>query len=217
VREVVLALADGGDFLEIDASWARNLVTGFARIDGYAIGIVANQPKFIGGVIDAQASEKAAGFVELCDAYELPLVVLVDTPGFMPGRGQESDGIIRRGAAIVRAFAAATVPRFTVVLRKAYGGAYVAMNSIHLGATLAFAWPNAEIGVMDPSSAVGLIHRAALAESSDPDELLRSLAGEYRRKHCAVLGAAHDGFVDEVIAPAQTRARLRSALATEAF
>lgn len=213
VRGVVGALVDDGDFLEIDARWARNLVTGFARIGGCAIGVVANQPKFSGGVIDAHASDKAACFVELCDAYALPLVVLVDTPGFMPGQRQESDGIIRRGAAIVRAFASARVPRFTVVMRKAYGGAYVAMNSVHLGATLAYAWPDAEIGVMDPHSASRLIHSGALAGAGDPEELLRSLAARYRQDHCAVLGAAHQGFVDEVIAPAQTRARLRSALA----
>jgi len=212
VREIARALVDDGDFLEVDAGWARNLVTGFARIGGHALGVVANQPKFIGGVIDAQASDKAASFVELCNAYGLPLVVLVDTPGFMPGRRQESDGIIRRGAAIVRAFASARVPRFTVILRKAYGGAYVAMNSAHLGATLVYAWPDAEIGVMDPNSAVRLIHRAALEDSDDPDELQRSLTSEYMRGHCAALGAAHQGFVDEVIAPAQTRARLRSAL-----
>jgi acetyl-CoA carboxylase carboxyltransferase component len=213
VRAIVLALVDRADFLEADSRWARNLITGFARIGGRAVGVVANQPKFIGGVLDAEASDKAASFVELCDAHALPLVVLVDTPGFMPGSRQEREGIIRRGARIVRAFAAARVPRFTVVLRKAYGGAYIAMNSVHLGATLAFAWPDAEIGVMDPHSAVSLVHRAALADASEPAELLRSLASEYSEEHCTALGAARHGFVDEVIAPAQTRARLRSALA----
>jgi acetyl-CoA carboxylase carboxyltransferase component len=212
VREIARAISDGEDFLEVDAGWARNMVTGFARIGGHAVGIVANQPKFIGGVIDVHASDKASCFVELCDAYGLPLVVLVDTPGFMPGRRQESDGIIRHGAGIVRAFASARVPRITVVLRKAYGGAYVAMNSVHLGATLAYAWPDAEIGVMDPGSAVSLIHRAALGEANDPDELLRSLTTDYRRGHCAALGAARQGFVDEVIEPALTRSHLRSAL-----
>ncbi|MGC1850852.1 MAG: carboxyl transferase domain-containing protein [Solirubrobacterales bacterium] len=213
VRDIVVALTDRADLLELDAKWAPNLVTGFARIGGRAIGVIANQPKFIGGVIDIHASDKAARFVELCDAYELPLVVLVDTPGFMPGARQERDGIIRRGAAIVRAFAAARVPRFTVILRKAYGGAFIAMNSAQLGATLVYAWPEAEIGVMDPHSAVGLIHRTALAEASNPEGLHRSLASEYRHRHCAALAAAHQGFVDEVIAPAQTRERLRSALA----
>lgn len=213
VRDVVVALVDAKEFLELDAKWAQNLVTGFARIGGHAVGVVANQPKFIGGVLDTHASDKAARFVELCNAYSLPLVVLVDTPGFMPGTRQESDGIIRRGAAIVRAFASARVPRFTVVLRKAYGGAYIAMNSVHLGATLAFAWPDAEIGVMDPHSAVSLVHRAALADSSEPEELLRSLTGDYRSEHCAALGAAQRGFIDEVIAPAQTQARLRTGLA----
>lgn len=213
VRDIVLALIDGESFLELDAGWARNLVTGFARIGGHAVGVVANQPRHIGGVLDTHASDKAASFVELCSAYSLPLVVLVDTPGFMPGTRQESDGIIRHGAAIVRAFASARVPRFTVILRKAYGGAYIAMNSVHLGATLAFAWPDAEIGVMDPRSAVSLIHRPALAESDEPEKLLRLLSEEYRSQHCTALSAAQQGFVDEVIAPAQTNARLRSALA----
>ncbi len=214
VREVIRALADREDFLETDASWARNIVTGFARIGGHAIAVVANQPRFMGGVIDTHASEKAARFVDLCAAFGLPLVVLVNTPGFMPGTRQEGEGIIRHGAGIVRAFAAARVPRFTVILRKAYGGAYIAMNSIHLGASLVYAWPDAEIGVMDARSAVSLIHRATLAQASDPEELLRTLASDYRREHCAALVAAHGGFVDEVIAPAQTRACLCSALAT---
>ena len=219
VRDVIRAITDReaatdrGDFLEIDASWARNLVTGFARIGGHAVGVLANQPKFIGGVIDTHASDKAARFVWLCDAYALPLVVFVDTPGFMPGTHQENEGIIHRGAGMVRAFAAARMPRFTVVLRKAFGGAYVAMNSMYLGATITYAWPDAEIGVMDARSAVSLIHRAALEQANDPDELLRSLAIEYHNAHCSALAAAHDGFVDEVIAPAQTRPRLRSALA----
>lgn len=213
VREVIRALTDRGGLLEIDANWARNLVTGFARIGGQAVGVVANQPKFIGGVIDTHGSDKAADFVELCDAYQLPLVVLVDTPGFMPGMGQESDGIIRRGARIVRAFAAARVPRFTVILRKAYGGAYIAMNSAHLGATVTYAWPDAEIGVMDARSAVSLIHRGAIAEASDPNKLVRRLADDYQEEQCAALIAAQRGFVDEIIAPAQTHARLRSALA----
>jgi acetyl-CoA carboxylase carboxyltransferase component len=213
VRGIVRALADAGDVLEIDARWARNLVTAFARIGGHAVGVVASQPKFAGGAIDASASDKAAAFVELCDTHGLPLVVLVDTPGFMPGGRQESEAIIRRGAAIVRAFARARVPRFTVILRKAYGGAYIAMNSLQLGATLAFAWPEAEIGVMDPRSAVGLVDRAALEAADDAAGLHRSLAGRYRREHCTALAAAHLGFVDEVIPPAQTRARLRAALA----
>lgn len=212
VREVICALTDCGELLEIDGKWARNLVTGFARIGGQAVGVVANQPKFIGGIIDVHGSDKAAHFVELCDSYRLPLVVLVDTPGFMPGKGQESAGIIRRGARIVRAFAAARVPRFTVILRKAYGGAYIAMNSVHLGATVTYAWPDAEIGVMDARSAVSLIHRGAIAESSDPDELVRTLALDYLEEHCTAPAAAQRGFVDEVIAPAETRACLRSAL-----
>ena len=212
VRAIVCALVDEQDFLEIDARWARNLVTGFARIGGHSVGVLANQPKYIGGVIDTQASDKASRFVDLCSAYRLPLVVLVDTPGFLPGTRQEGDGIIRRGAAILRAFSAARVPRFTVIMRKAYGGAYIAMNSSHIGATLTFAWPEAEIGVMDAHSAVGLIHRSALAGAGDPASLRLSLAGEYQREHCTAEAAARGGFVDEIITPAQTRPRLCAAL-----
>jgi acetyl-CoA carboxylase carboxyltransferase component len=214
MREVICTLADAGHFFELDARWARNMVTGFSRIGGHAIGVVANQPRFMGGVIDTHASEKAARFVELCDAYSLPIVVLVDTPGFMPGTRQEREGIIRRGASLVRAFAAAQVPRFTVVLRKAYGGGYIAMNSLDLGATLTYAWPDARIGVMDARSAIGLIHRSALAGVSDSEELLHSLAVEYEREHCTAQAAAHGGFLDEVILPAETRARLCLALAS---
>jgi acetyl-CoA carboxylase carboxyltransferase component len=214
VRDVVGAIADSGHFLEIDARWARNMVTGFIRIGGRSAGVIANQPRFIGGVIDTHASEKGARFVDMCNAYDLPLVVLVDTPGFMPGTRQEREGIIRLGAGLVRAFASARVPSFTVILRKAYGGAYIAMNSLHLGATLTFAWPDAEVGVMDARSAVGLVHRASLAGAGNRDELLGLLAAQYHGEHCNVANVAREGFVDEVIEPVQTRERLRLALAT---
>jgi acetyl-CoA carboxylase carboxyltransferase component len=168
----------------------------------------------MGGVIDVEACEKAARFVRTCDAYGLPLVVFVDTPGFMPGTKQEASGIISRGAGLVNAFARATVPRFTIVLRKAYGGAYIAMNSRDLGATLTFAWPGAQIGIMDASQAVRIIHRRDLAACADPEELLDTLARNYALANCVADAAAGGGFVDEVIPSDQTRDRLVHAIST---
>ena len=214
VREVVAAVVDAGWMLEISARWARNMVTGFARIEGRPVGIVANQPRRIGGVIDAAASEKAARFVRLCDRFRLPLVVLVDTPGFMPGTRQESAGVIRHGASLLRAFAAASVPRLTVVLRKAYGGAVITMNSKDLGADVVFAWPGAEIGIMAANQAIGIVHRRRLREASDPDEIGAELAAAYAEEHLTAGAAAASGFIDEVIEPAQTRDRLGWALAS---
>ena len=208
VRDVVRCLADGGSFLEVGPRWARNMVTGFCRIEGRAVGVVANQPRFLGGVIDSVASEKAARFVRTCNSFGLPLVVLVDTPGFMPGVAQESAGVIRHGASLLRAFAEATVPRLTVVMRKAYGGAYITMNSKDLGAHLTFAWPFAELGVMAARQAVGVIHRREPAAARD------RLALEYAEEHLGAAVAARNGFIDEVIEPAETRARLAWGLAT---
>ena len=213
VRDVVRDLADDGRFLEVSPRWARNMVVGFARLDGRRIGIVANQPRHLAGVIDVAASEKAARFVRTCDRFRLPLVVLVDTPGFMPGSGQETAGIIRHGAELVRAFAGATVPRFTVVLRKAYGGAYITMNSKDLGADLCLAWRGAEIGIMAGHAAVRIMHRRMLAAAPDADRSAARLAGEYEAGHIAVERALEVGVVDEVISPATTRERLRQALA----
>jgi acetyl-CoA carboxylase carboxyltransferase component len=214
VREVIRCVVDAGELLEIAPRWGRNMVTGFAGIGGRAVGVVANQPRHKGGVIDVEACDKAARFVRTCDAYGLPLVVLVDTPGFMPGTKQEAGGIIQRGAGLVQAFAGATVPRFTVVLRKAFGGAYIAMNAKDLGATLAFAWPGAQIGIMDARQAVRIVHRRDLAACADPGELLEALARDYAEVNCVASAAAGDGFVDEVIPPAQTRERLVWAIST---
>jgi methylmalonyl-CoA decarboxylase subunit alpha len=213
VRLVIRSIADAGELLELAPKWGRNMVTGFARIGGRAVGVVANQPRHMGGVIDVEACEKAARFVRTCDAYGLPLVVLVDTPGFMPGTKQEASGIIHRGAGLVDAFARAAVPRFTIVLRKAYGGAYIAMNAKDLGATLAFAWPGAQIGIMDARQAVSIVHRRDLAACAGPEELLETLAREYAQANCTASAAACDGLVDEVIPPAETRDRLLRALA----
>jgi acetyl-CoA carboxylase carboxyltransferase component len=210
VRDVIRAIADAGQLLEMAPRWARNMVTGFCRIEGRAVAVIANQPRYLGGVIDSDASEKAARFVRTCSSFGLPLVVLVDTPGFMPGMSQESAGVIRHGAALLRAFAEADVPRLTVVLRKAYGGAYITMNSKDLGAHLTFAWPQAEMGVMAARQAVGIINRRELSGDASRDEL----AALYAAEHLGADTAARNGFVDEVIAPADTRARLAWGLAT---
>jgi methylmalonyl-CoA decarboxylase subunit alpha len=212
IRETARRLVDGGELLELDRRWARNMVTGLARIEGRPVAILANQPYYLGGVIDAAAAEKAALFVCACDRFGLPLVVLVDTPGFMPGRRQEEAGVIRRGAALLRAFAAARVPKLTVVVRKAYGGAVITMNSKGLGADLVFAWPGAEIGIMAASQAVGIVHRRNLSLVGGANGLRDELASAYADEHLSAAAAAADGFVDEVIAPENTRSRLAWAL-----
>jgi acetyl-CoA carboxylase carboxyltransferase component len=214
VRDVIRGIADDRALLECSARWARNIVTGFCRVDGRPVGVVANQPRHLGGVIDSAAAEKGALFVRRCDRFGVPIVALVDTPGFMPGARQESAGIIRRGAALVHAFAAARTPRLTVILRKAYGGAYITMNSRDLGADLVLAWPDAEIGVMAATQAATILFRREIAGADDPGEARERLAAEYAAQHFGADVAARDGFVDEVIEPFETRARLAAALAT---
>ena len=214
VRDVARAIVDGDHLLELSAAWAPNMVTGLARIDGRPVGILANQPRRLGGVIDAVAAEKAARFVDSCDRYGLPLAVLVDTPGFMPGTRQEAGGVIRHGASLLRAFAAARVPKVTVILRKAYGGAVITMNSRDLGADLVFAWPQAEIGIMAARQAVGIVHRRELAAADHRDTALAELAAGYADEHLTADRAAAAGFVDEVIDPRATRERIAWALAT---
>jgi acetyl-CoA carboxylase carboxyltransferase component len=213
VRAVSDGILDRGSLLEVAPRWARNVVTGFARIEGRPVGLIANQPRYLGGVLDTESSQKAARFVSSCDAFGLPLLVLVDTPGFMPGVRQERAGVIRFGASLVRAFAAATVPRVTVVLRKAYGGAFIAMNSRDLGADLVFAWPQAEIGVMGAQPATGIIHRRELAVAEDLVATQQALAAAYAEEHLGAEVAAAGGFVDEVIEPHETRARVAGGLA----
>lgn len=208
VRTALRGIVDGGSLMEIAPKWARSIVTAFARIDGRPVGVIANQPRYMGGVLDVDSSQKGARFVETCDRYGIPLAVFVDTPGFMPGTRQEQAGVIRHGASLVRAFAQATVPRVTVVLRKAYGGAYITMNSKDLGADLAFAWPNAELGVMGAQPAVGVLHRRELAAAEDPAALRAELAAAYAEEHLGAAIAAQAGFVDEVIEPHETRRRL---------
>jgi acetyl-CoA carboxylase carboxyltransferase component len=212
VRRVAGALVDGGRLMEISPRWSRNIVCALARLDGRAIGIVANQPQHLGGVLDASASQKAARFVRMCNSFGLPLLVLVDTPGFLPGSRQEKDGVIRHGAKLVHAFAEITVPSVTVILRKAFGGAFIAMNSKALGADHVFAWPNVEVGVMGAEQAVGILNRREIAAAEEPAAHRRRLAGAYSAEHLGVDGAAAEGFIDEAIAPSSTRQRVAACL-----
>ena len=210
MRHMAAALVDGGRTMEVSPRWARNVFCGFARLEGRSIGIVANQPKYLGGVLDIDAAQKAARFVRMCNSFGLPLLVLVDTPGFLPGSRQESGGVIRHGSKLVHAFAEATVPTVTVIVRKAFGGAFIAMNSKALGADYVFAWPGVELGVMGAEQAVGILNRREIAASEDPGAHRRRLAGAYSSEHLGVEGASADGFVDEVIAPNSTRQRVAS-------
>jgi acetyl-CoA/propionyl-CoA carboxylase carboxyl transferase subunit len=202
--------------IEVHERWARNIVTILGRLGGRTVGIVASNPLHRGGCLDAQSSEKAARFVRSCDAFGVPLVVLADVPGYLPGRAQEWDGIVRRGAKLLHAFAEAVVPRVTVVTRKAYGGAFVAMNSRSLGATRVLAWPSAEVGVMSSSAAVGLLHRRRLAAVTDEDRpaLADQLAADYARTSGGLRRAVELGIVDAVIAPSETRREIAKVLAT---
>jgi acetyl-CoA carboxylase carboxyltransferase component len=205
---VARRIVDGGALLELGSKWARNLVVGFARIDGSPVGVVANQPRHLGGCLDAAAGEKGAWFVGLCDRFGLPLVVLSDTPGFLPGTAQERSAVIRHGAALLQAFARAHVPRVTITLRQAYGGGHIVMNSRDLGATLTLAWPDARMGVMGARQAVGIVRRRELSDGVDAD----ALAADYAAEHLPVQRAAEAGHVDEVIAPRHTRARIAAVL-----
>ncbi len=214
VRDAMRGIIDADSLRELCPRWARNVVTALARIDGRPVGIVANQPHHLGGVLDAEGSEKAARFVGFCNSFGLPLVALVDTPGFMPGSRQEQAGVIRHGASLVRAFAAARVPKLTVVLRKSYGGAYITMNSRDLGADLVLAWSDAELGIMSARAAVGIVNRRELAAAVDVEAEHARLASAYSDQHLRASAAAASGFVDEIIEPAETRARLAWALLT---
>lgn len=215
VRGVIGALVDGGESLEIAPHWARNMVTSLARLEGRSVGIVANQPGHRGGVIDVPATEKASRFIRTCDSFGLPLVVLVDTPGFMPGTHQESAGIIRHGAELLRAFGGAQVPRLTVILRRAFGGGYITMNSKDLGADRCFAWPEATIGILAARQAVAIVRREEIATAPDPERRHAELAASYAESQSA--GAAvRAGAIDAVVPPSATRDRLCEALADAA-
>ena len=212
IRTVIEATLDDQDFLEVQPLFAPNLVIGFGRVEGRSVGVVANQPMQLAGCLDIDASEKAARFVRTCDAFNIPVLTFVDVPGFLPGTDQEWNGIIRRGAKLIYAYAEATVPLITVITRKAYGGAYDVMGSKHLGADVNIAWPTAQIAVVGASGAVGILYRKEIAASDDPDALRQQLMTEYEDTLCNPYLAAERGYVDQVIAPSQTRAEVVKAL-----
>jgi acetyl-CoA carboxylase carboxyltransferase component len=216
MHTVIEAVVDDAEFLEVQSAYAPNVIIGFARLDGHPVGVVASQPSVLAGVLDIKASEKAARFVRFCDCFNIPLVVFEDVPGFMPGLDQEHGGIIRAGAKLLYAFCEATVPRITVVVRKAYGGAYCVMNSRPTRGDFTFAWPMAELAVMGPEGAVNVIHRRALAEASDEarDALRAQLVAQYREQYANPYIAAERGLVDDIIEPRQTRPVLIRALRT---
>src|SRR5439155_3755716 len=213
MKDVIRRVVDDGEFFEVFPLWAANIVIALARLDGRSIGIVANQPKVLAGTLDYESSEKAARFIRFCDAFNIPLVVFEDVPGFLPGTAQEYGGIIRRGAKLLYAFSEATVPKMTVITRKAYGGAYVVMNSKHLRADVSFAWPTAEIAVMGAEGAVNVIFRRDIkAAGEDAGAKRKELVSEYEEKFSNPYIAAERGYVDDVIEPADTRPRLIKAL-----
>jgi len=205
MKQVITSVVDEGEYFEVHPHWAMNITCGFARIEGRVVGLVGNQPAVLAGVLDIDSSEKAARFVRTCDAFNIPLLTFVDVPGFMPGTDQEHGGIIRHGAKLLYAYCEATVPRIQVITRKAYGGAYVVMNSKSIGADLAFAWPSAELAVMGPQGAVEIVYRRELAEAADPVARRAELVEEYTERYANPYVAAERGYVDDVIDPAETR------------
>jgi len=212
MKEVILRVVDDGDFMEVHEHYATNLIVGFARMDGRPVGIVAQQPRILAGVIDINASDKGARFIRFCDCFNIPLITFCDTPGFMPGVAQEHGGIIRHGAKMLYAYAEATVPKVAVITRKAYGGAYIVMSSKHLRGDINYAWPSAEIAVMGPEGAVNIIGRKEIREAEDPEAKRAELVEEYRDKFANPYVAASKGYIDDVIEPRETRPRLIRAL-----
>ena len=212
IKEVIRMIVDGGQFFEIHENYAANIVVGFARLGGHSVGIVANQPAVLAGVLDIDASEKGARFVRFCDSFNIPIITFEDVPGFLPGTNQEHHGIIRSGAKLLYAYCEATVPKLTVITRKAYGGAYCVMSSKHIRSDLNLAWPSAEIAVMGPDGAVNIIFRKELEKAEDPVQKKAELVAEYRRKFASPYVAAERGYIDDVIEPKETRPRLINAL-----
>jgi propionyl-CoA carboxylase beta chain len=212
MKELILKVVDEGDFFEIKPDFAGNIICGLARMDGSTVGIVANQPMVLAGCLDIDSAVKAARFVRFCDCFNIPLLTFVDVPGFLPGVGQELGGIIRHGAKLLYAFCEATVPKLTVITRKAYGGAYDVMNSKHIRADVNLAFPTAEVAVMGAEGAVNVIHRAAIDAAADPQQVRESFIADYRTRFMNPYEAASLGFIDEVIAPRTLRPRLASYL-----
>ena len=211
MRDVISTVLDAGELLEVHEAFAPNIICGFGRVEGSSVGVVANQPMHLAGTLDIDAAEKAARFVRTCDAFGIPILTFVDVPGFLPGTDQEWQGIIRRGAKLIYAYAEATVPKVTVITRKAYGGAYVVMGSKHLRADVNLAWPTAEIAVMGAEGAVNIVHHRELAAGDDP-ALRERLVAEYRQAYDNPYSAAARGYVDAVIRPSETRLQVTAAL-----
>lgn len=212
MKEIICSLVDDSNFLEVHERWAKNIVIGFGRIDGESVGFVANQPDYLAGVLDVNSSNKAARFIRYCDAFNIPVVTLVDLPGYLPGEDQEHAGVIRHGAKLLYAYSEATVPKITVILRKAYGGGYIAMNSRHLGADFVFAWPTAEIAVMGPEGAANIIFNKEISAAKDPEKVRAEKVKIYKDKFANPYVAAAKGYVDAVIEPHETRSQLLRAL-----
>jgi len=212
MHEIITHLLDDGEFLEVHELFAQNIIVGFGRIEGHPVGVVANQPTHFAGCLDIDASEKAARFVRTCDAFNVPVLTLVDVPGFLPCVGQEHAGIIRRGAKLIYAYSEATVPKVTVITRKAFGGAYDVMGSKHLGADINIAWPTAQIAVMGAQGAANILYRKQLAKADDPEALRAKVVQEYEDTLVNPYVAAERGYVDSVIPPSQTRAYVVKAL-----
>jgi propionyl-CoA carboxylase beta chain len=212
IKDVITRVADDGYFFEVHEHFAKNIVVGFVRLNGRPVGIVANQPAFLAGVLDINASVKGARFVRFCDAFNIPLITFEDVPGFLPGTAQEFGGIIRHGAKLLYAYAEATVPKITVITRKAYGGAYCVMGSKHLRTDVNLAWPSAEIAVMGPEGAVNIVYRRELTGAQDPEAVRRAKTEEFKERFANPFVAAEHGFLDDVIEPRQTRPRVIRAL-----
>ncbi|MBW1850761.1 MAG: acyl-CoA carboxylase subunit beta [Deltaproteobacteria bacterium] len=212
VKKVIRRIVDGSDFFEVQEFFAKNIVVGFSRLQGRTVGIIANQPRFLAGVLDVNASDKAARFIRFCDAFNIPLLTFVDTPGYLPGIDQEHSGVIRHGAKLLYAYSEATVPKLTVVMRKAYGGAYIAMCSKHLGANFVIAWPTAEIAVMGSEGAANVIFRKEINDSKDPEATRKEMVKKYEEKFANPYVAASRGYVDQIIDPSKTRESLITAL-----
>jgi len=212
MKEVIVEVVDNGDFFEVQPDFAKNIIIGFARMNGSTVGIIANQPKVLAGVLDVNSSDKAARFIRFCDSFNIPIITFTDVPGYLPGVSQEHSGIIRHGAKLLYAYSEATVPKINVIVRKAYGGAYIAMSSKHLGADMVFAWPTAEIAVMGAEGAANIIFRKEIANADDPIATRNEKIQEYRDKFANPYVAAARGYIDDVIEPDSTRPRIISAL-----
>ncbi|MSV80776.1 MAG: methylmalonyl-CoA carboxyltransferase, partial [Actinobacteria bacterium] len=212
MKKVIKEVVDDGEFFEYFPHWAKSIVCGFSRVEGRSVGVVGNQPMILAGVLDIESAEKAARFVRTCDAFNIPLLTFVDVPGFLPGVDQEYGGIIRHGAKLLYAYCEATVPRIQIITRKAYGGAYVVMDSKSIGSDLAYAWPTAELAVMGPQGAVEIVYRRELQQAADPVARRAELVQEYTDKYANPYNAAERGYIDDVIDPAETRQKIVAGL-----